>query len=188
MKAFLLAILPGLSVLPLYAQTATTTTTTTTSSTAAAPAPAPVLTPPAPNPMMERMLSSLTPEEKNQILSARTKALADNPGLQTDEMGLMEKGLMLQSGAATDSDKEAFRAALKDYRVKLQAAMLKADPTIQPVLDKIEAEGRQDACAEHAVVAVGWGGGRRPRVVVAGTLRNLTRRGGIVRVPSTGSG
>jgi hypothetical protein len=132
--------------LPLFAQTAIAQTGDTTSSsttTTTAPAPAPAAAAAAPssgNPMMDRVLSSLTPEEKNQIIAARTKAMTDNPDLQTAEMSLMEKGLMLRSDSATEADKQAFRAAIKDHVEKVRAAMLKADPTIQPILTKLEAE------------------------------------------------
>jgi hypothetical protein len=138
MKALLFSALIGLGATQLTAQTSTSTSTTTTTTS---PAPAPVATPSAPSPMMERMLSTLTPDEKNQIINARTKAMADNPGLQTDQMSLMEKGMMLQSDSATPEDKAAFRTAVKDYSEKLRAAMLKADPTIEPILNKLEAEG-----------------------------------------------
>jgi hypothetical protein len=143
MKALLFPVTIALGAWPLAAQTTTSTTDTTTTTTSVAPAPAPAITPPAPSPMMERMLSSLTPDEKNELLNARTKAMADNPGLQTDEMGLVEKGMMLQSGNASPEDRKAFVTAARAYKDKLQAAMIKADPNIQPILTKLEAEGEK---------------------------------------------
>jgi hypothetical protein len=142
MKALPLFAWIVLGLAPVSAQTSSSTTsTTTTTTTAPTPIPAPVTTPSAPNPLMERMLSSLTPAEKDQIIAARTKAMADNPGLQTEEMGLMEKGMMLQSDSTTPEDREEFRSAMKDHVQKVRAAMLKADPTIQPILTKLEAQG-----------------------------------------------
>ncbi len=84
-------------------------------------------------------MSSLTPAERDQLSAARTKAIADNPELQTKGMDLMQKGMALQSGTATDADKEAFRTAAMSYGQDLRAAMVKADPTIEPVLAKIQA-------------------------------------------------
>jgi len=135
MKALLFSAMIGLIVLPLAAQTTTTTTSTTstTSTTTASPAPA--------NPMLQQALATLTPDEKNELLDARTKALADNPGLETEGMGLMEKGMMLQSGTASAEDRKAFEAAARDYKDRMQAAMIKADPAVQHILAKLEAEG-----------------------------------------------
>jgi hypothetical protein len=138
MKSLLFSAIAFCS-LPLLAQTAATTSTSTSTTTTTTPEPAPVTAPPVTNPMMQRMLSSLTPDEQNQIIAARTKAMADNPGLETDEMSLMEKGMMLHSDSATEEDKQAFRAELKDHVQKVRDAMLKADPSIQPILAKLEA-------------------------------------------------
>jgi hypothetical protein len=89
---------------------------------------------------MEQVMSVLTPAEKTQLSAAREKALTDNPNLQTEAMDLMQKGMALQGGTATDADKESFRAAATAYGAKVRAAMVKADPTVEPILAKVEAE------------------------------------------------
>jgi hypothetical protein len=135
MKALLLSALT-LAGLPLLAQTSTTTsTTTTTAPSAQAPA-----TSPSPNSMMAQVMSVLSPAEKDQLMAARQKAMTNNPNLQTEEMDLMQKGMALQAGTATDADKDAFRTEIKAHADKVRAAMVAADPTITPVLQKVEAE------------------------------------------------
>ncbi len=90
--------------------------------------------------MADQVTSTLTPAEKTQLMDVRMKAMAANPDLQSEEMGLMQKGMALQSGGATDADKAAFRDAIKQHADKVRAAMVKVDPTIEPVLAKIEAQ------------------------------------------------
>ena len=143
MKALLLTALT-LVGLPLLAQTSSTTSTTstTTTSTTAPTAPTP---PPAPpqsqQQMMEQVMSTLTPAERDQLMAARQKAITDNPNLQTEGMDLMQKGMALQAGTATDADKAAFRTAAMAYGEEVRAAMIKADPAVAPLLAKVEAEG-----------------------------------------------
>jgi hypothetical protein len=137
MKALLLTALT-LAGLPLLAQTSTTSSTTTTTT---APTTAPsAQTPPSPGSMMSQVMSVLSPAEKDQLMAARQKAMTDNPNLQTEEMDLMQKGMSLQAGTATDADKDAFRTEIKAHADKVRAAMIAADPTITPVLQKVEAE------------------------------------------------
>ena len=90
--------------------------------------------------MAEQVTSVLTPAEKDQLTSVRLKAMAANPDLQAEQMELMQKGMALQSGTATDADKAAFGAQAKEFGQKVRAAMVKTDPTIEPVLEKIEAQ------------------------------------------------
>ncbi len=101
---------------------------------------APSAPPPNASAMADQVTSTLTPAEKTQLMDVRMKAMAANPDLQSEEMGLMQKGMALQSGGATDADKAAFRDAIKQHADKVRAAMVKVDPTIEPVLAKIEAQ------------------------------------------------
>ena len=64
------------------------------------------------------LLESLTPAERQQFLDARKKAEAD---------------------PAVTAAKATAEAELKEAREAHKAAMLKADPTIGPILEKIEA-------------------------------------------------
>jgi hypothetical protein len=140
MKSILAFVFATLS-LPVLAQTDSTTTTTATSTTTTAPS-----TPPPPAPganasaMMDQVTSVLTPAEKSQLMTVRIKAMTDNPDLQTEEMGLMQKGMAMQGGTATDADRMAFRDAIKQHADKVRAAMVKTDPTIEPVLEKVDAQ------------------------------------------------
>ena len=70
---------------------------------------------------LEQRLANLSPEERQKLQAAHQKAMQD-PAVQ----------------AAHDK----MRAAHKEFRDAMHAAMLKADPSIQPILNKIPA-GRQ---------------------------------------------
>jgi hypothetical protein len=70
----------------------------------------------------EQRLSNLSPEERQKLQTAHQKAMQD-PAVQ----------------AAHDK----MRQAHKEFRDTMQAAMLKADPSIQPVLDKIPTGGHR---------------------------------------------
>ena len=76
------------------------------------------------------ILESLTPAERQQYLAARKKAKADP--------------------AVVDAKKkaEAARQAVADA---VKAAMLKADPTVGPVIEKVEAaiKEKKDEMKEH---------------------------------------
>ena len=69
----------------------------------------------------QQRLANLSPEERQKLMTARQKAMQD-PAVQ----------------AAHDKMREARR----EFMTSMRAAMLKADPTIQPVLDKIPRGGR----------------------------------------------
>jgi hypothetical protein len=66
-------------------------------------------------------LANLTPEEREKLKAARQKAMED-PSVQAAH--------------------EKMRQARQEFMTSMRAAMLKADPTIQPVLDKIPKGGR----------------------------------------------
>ena len=68
--------------------------------------------------VMRQALESLTPEERQQLMAARQKAEAD---------------------PAVATAKQNAEAAMKEMREAMKSAMLKADPTIGPVLEKMEA-------------------------------------------------
>jgi hypothetical protein len=64
----------------------------------------------------EQRLANLSPEERQKLQAAREKAMQD-PAVQ----------------AAHDK----MRQAHKEFRDAMSAAMLKADPSVQPILNKI---------------------------------------------------
>jgi Spy/CpxP family protein refolding chaperone len=68
----------------------------------------------------QQKLTNLTPQERDQLRAAHQKAMQD-PAVRSAQMKM--------------------RQAHREYRDAMRASMLKADPTIQPVLNKIP-EGR----------------------------------------------
>ncbi len=60
----------------------------------------------------------LTPEEREQLKDAREAALKANPSLETEGKDLMAK--------------------MEAYKKKLNAAMIKADPKVEPLITKME--------------------------------------------------
>lgn len=70
----------------------------------------------------ERLLANLSPDERAKLRAAHTTAMTD-PAVQ----------------AAKDRKVQAAR----DFRDLRRAAMLRADPTIQPILDKIPTRDRR---------------------------------------------
>src|SRR6266404_6447209 len=70
----------------------------------------------------EQRLANLSPDERQKLQAARQKAMQD-PGVQ--------------------SAKEKMRQAHHEFRDAMHAAMLKADPSIQPILNKIPTENRR---------------------------------------------
>jgi hypothetical protein len=99
--------------------------------------------PPGASAMGDKLTSTLTPEEKQQLLDDKTKVMAANPDLQSEQMDLMQQGMALQDGSATEEDKQALKEQFKTYVAKVRAAMIKLDPSIEPVLKKVEAQGAQ---------------------------------------------
>jgi len=69
----------------------------------------------------EQRLANLPPEERQKLQTARQKAMQD-PAVQAAH--------------------EKMREVHKELRDAMHAAMLKADPSIQPILNKIPAENR----------------------------------------------
>jgi hypothetical protein len=69
----------------------------------------------------EKRLANLSPEERQKLQAAHRQAMQD-PAVQ----------------AANDK----MRQAHKEFRDAMHAAMLKADPSIQPILNKIPAPNR----------------------------------------------
>lgn len=72
----------------------------------------------------ERLLANLSADERAKLKAAHQKAMAD-PAVQ----------------AAKDRRSQAAR----DFRETKKAAMLRADPSIQPILDKLPARGGRDS-------------------------------------------
>ena len=91
------------------------------------------------------MISFLTPAEQEQYAKARAKALADNPDLKTEGENLLKQGqALMPDGAATDQQKVNYEDArnfmekMMIHRQKLRQAMLKVDPTLEPIFAQID--------------------------------------------------
>jgi hypothetical protein len=69
----------------------------------------------------QQRLANLSPEEREKLKAARQKAMQD-PNVQAAH--------------------EKMKQAHQEFMTSMHAAMLKADPSIQPVLDKIPKGGR----------------------------------------------
>jgi hypothetical protein len=93
--------------------------------------------PPASGERENWMISFLTPAEQDQYAKARAKALADNPGLKTDGENLLKRGEGVMAGG-TVADKQAFIEKMNSHRQKLRQAMLKVDPTLEPIFVQID--------------------------------------------------
>ncbi len=69
----------------------------------------------------QQRLANLSPEEREKLKAARQKAMQD-PSVQAAH--------------------EKMKQAHQEFMTSMHAAMLKADPSIQPILDKIPKGGR----------------------------------------------
>ncbi len=103
--------------------------------------------------------AGLSEEEQQKMRAAAEKAFADDPSLKAegDELrGLRDK---VQSGAATPQD--AF-AKMKAFGEKMDAALLKADPSLGPILEKRNAARRERFGGMKGPGGFGGGGFGRP--------------------------
>lgn len=82
-----------------------------------------------------KMLAFLSGEDRNKYIDAKNKALADNPDLKTEQDDLIRER---PAPSASQDDRQAFWAKMKDHQQKLREAMLKEDPTLQPIFDAID--------------------------------------------------
>jgi len=101
-------------------------------STNASSTPSPATPPPAVQPG-----SPLSPDEDQEVNKAHSAALFADPSLAAEEKVLWGK-----FKAARDSGQRPgpeVMAELRDYNAKLEAAMIKADPKVEPLLAKLEA-------------------------------------------------
>jgi Spy/CpxP family protein refolding chaperone len=130
---FLALALATASVTATFAQTTPTTTSTTT------PA-APTCTAGGEH----HHGSVLTAAEKAQLKTARDEAFATDPSLKADADSLKQQFESLKSAgdSATVDQKKALHAQARDFHQKMQAAELKLDPTLAPVLAKLNAMHR----------------------------------------------
>ena len=70
---------------------------------------------------MEKRMANLSPEERQKLQAAHQKAMQD---------------------PAVQSAQEKMKQARKEFRDSMRAAMLKSDPSVQSILDKMPKGGR----------------------------------------------
>jgi len=84
------------------------------------------------------MFSTLTDGDKAKLSADYTTAMTNNPDLVQEQKDLFEKGRSMWHSKASDADREALHKAFKDHMDKVRAAIIAADPTIEPVLMRID--------------------------------------------------
>jgi hypothetical protein len=77
-------------------------------------------------------MSNLTDAEKAELHKAHDAAIAADPTLKTEEDAI--KASHQPGTPPTDADKAAWKA----FREKLDAAMIKADPNVGPIIEKLK--------------------------------------------------
>ena len=77
----------------------------------------------------------LTDAEKAELKKAHDAALAADPSLATEDKSIHEKMDADRESGNPPSDED--KAAFKAFHEKMDAAMVKADPAVAPILKKI---------------------------------------------------
>jgi hypothetical protein len=89
-------------------------------------------------------LSSLSPEDKAKLMKARQEVLAQNPDLQTEQDNLKKERQDLKNNSdASPEDKMQLLQDFQAHEKKMQAAMIKLDPSLKPILDKLDAQMKE---------------------------------------------
>lgn len=90
------------------------------------------------------MLSFLNEEDKAKLLKAREDVLAKNPQLKAEQDNLKKQREDLKNdGNATQEDRMALFQDYMAHEQKMKVALLKADPSLAPILDKIDQQMKQ---------------------------------------------
>jgi hypothetical protein len=90
-------------------------------------------------------LSFLSAEDRQHLMRVRQQALADNPDLKTEQESLMkEREFVKNKGTdATADDKQTLRNNFMAHGEKMEAAMVKIDPAVQPIIDQVKARVKE---------------------------------------------
>jgi Spy/CpxP family protein refolding chaperone len=113
---------------------------TATAAFAQTPATAPSTPPAGGHDGKHHFGADLTDAQKTELKNAHDAVLANNPDLAAEEASLKTQHEALQSGTATDAQKQALFTQFHDFHTKLQAAELKIDPNLAPIFAKLEAD------------------------------------------------
>jgi uncharacterized pyridoxamine 5'-phosphate oxidase family protein len=82
-------------------------------------------------------IAFLTPAQQIQYATVHAKALADNPALKAEGESILKQGDALTANS-TAADRQAFMEKMNSHRQKLRQAMLKEDPTLEPIFVEID--------------------------------------------------
>jgi hypothetical protein len=88
-----------------------------------------------------KLLSFLSPEDRLHFMKVRREVITNNPDLKTEQESLVqERKYVKDKGSdATADDRKTLRNNFLAHSEKVQAAMLKVDPSVGPILDQIDA-------------------------------------------------
>ena len=84
------------------------------------------------------MFSTLSDTDKTQLGNAYTKAMLNNPDLWKEEEDMRAKGMGMHGQHLSDDDRKQMMADFKAHMEKVRAAIIASDPTIEPVLMRID--------------------------------------------------
>jgi len=90
-------------------------------------------------------LGFLSAEDRQHLMRVRQQVLNDNPDLKTEQESLMkEREYVKNKGTdATADDKQTLRNNFLAHSEKMEAAMVKVDPTVQPILEQVKAHMKE---------------------------------------------
>jgi hypothetical protein len=77
----------------------------------------------------------LTADEKSKMKSVREQVVAADPSIKAEHDAIRD----LRKDKGATADREAVRERAKALHAKVNAAMVAADPTVKPILDKLAA-------------------------------------------------
>jgi hypothetical protein len=89
-------------------------------------------------------LSFLNPVDRAHLLRVHRQVLAENPDLKSEQQSLMteRQEMKAQGSSLTPADRRAFREKVVAHSEKMDAAMRKDDPTVEPILEQVKAHAR----------------------------------------------
>lgn len=90
-------------------------------------------------------LSFLSADDRAHLLKVREQVLASNPDLKTEQESLMkEREFVKGKGAdASADDRKTLRENFMAHAEKMNTAMIKADPSVGPIIDQVKAKMKE---------------------------------------------
>lgn len=92
-------------------------------------------------------LAALTRTEEKKFALARTKALAEDGALAAEELDIRGLRKKVQAGQISKGDA---LAKMRAHRDRMDAALLRAEPSVGPILNKMKAAMREGAARRNA--------------------------------------